>query len=772
MKTSRLRVLLLTLPLAAGAPAALTAQDPLQAEPLPAAIAPVRDQGRLPDGTPLGAWAAGDAFKCGYVDGTFTLVPYLGREAPRNLPWTWHTTAIAIGEADLRQGGPARLVHGEARLAAVAGQVTEQWDVRPDGVEQSFLVHERPAVGDLVVRGRIGGELRAEARAQRVAPLVFRDRDGRVELHYGSALAIDAEGRRWPVPTGFDGAQIELRVPAEVVAVARFPLLIDPLLNVYVLDSGTIAGGHGILDSCIDRTDATGLLPMVRAEVRWASISDGDLFVWKSRDDFVVSQLVYSDVAPQVQAFDASVAAVGSNRSYVVAWSRGTTASSLSVAWFTLGADSAAVPVVRSAQKPAGTTERAPRVAGHRGQVAGDPAHALLVRLRETLNGTDRTELWGSLLDCAAGTEGAPFLIGNGGTASAPVDNDEPWVGRDNAGGWNLWAVAWQRWSPEHQRWRVHVRSVTHSGTLGVHSWTAESPPGGPYHQLQPRVEGSGNRLLIAFATASVAAYPGKLTSYGGHNVYVQRFGWSGTATLPEHPPVNVGASFQRDLHLGGLAADWHTGSHWALTHGPAQGVPTIQLLGYRGRVVRQATLPGPGASAGQIVYRPATVAFDGERDRFALHYGLRSFAGTTLTWYAYGGRYDYPATAPVALYGDDCGAGQVSWSPSWRIGAESTQLGLRTQFPGQFALLALSQQPTSVPLAAFGLGGGCELLVDPAAPWWIDLRAAVTDAAGDATVPLPLPENLAPLDLYAQWFRLQPDGDLRGSTALRIEIR
>ncbi|MBX3464236.1 MAG: hypothetical protein KF830_13775 [Planctomycetes bacterium] len=770
MKTPRLSLLLLLwLP---AVPRVLPAQDLLQADPLPAAIAPVRDQGQLPDGTPLGAWAAGTDFKCGWVDGAFTLVPYLGQQAPRNLPWTWRTTAVAIGEVDLRQGEAARPAHGEARLAAVAGLVTECWDVRPEGVEQSFVLAARPASGDLVVRGRIDSPLRAAAREPRVAPLVFADPERRAELRYGTALAIDADGRRQAMTTAFDGDHIELRLPAAELATLRFPLLVDPLLNVYVIATGPLPAGSGITDSCIDRVDAASTSTMVRAEVRWASITDGDLFVWKSRHDFVTSQLVYSDAAPAVQAFDVSVAEVGTNRSYVVAWSRGTTVSSPSISWFTLGADSLGPPTVRTATHPANTTERSPRVGGRRGPTTSSPARALLVRLRETSNGYDRTEVWASVIDCETGTEGAPFPLANGGTAAEPIDNDEPWVGRDNASGLNLWAIAWQYWSPSNQRWRVRAISLNYHGNFVMHSLAIPSPQGGPFHQMQPRVEGTGGRLLVAYATAAVSSYPGKLTSYGGHNVYVQRLDWSSSATHEAHPPVNVGGSFQRDLYLGGLAADWHTGSHWMLTHGPAQGVPSIQLLGYRGRIVRQATLPGPGPSAGQIVYRPASVAFDGGHERFAVHYGLRTWSGSALTWYAYAGRYDYPAAAPIGFYGTSCGAGQVSWTERWRIGSDNTRLGLRSQFPDQIALLALSLQPTAVPLATFGFTGGCDLLVDPASPHWIDLRAVITDADGDAFVALPLPENLAPLDLHAQWFRLPPNGEVRGSTAMRIEIR
>lgn len=726
------------------------------------AVAPPRDQG-----VGVGTWAALDSCKCGYVDGAFTVVPWLGEQAPQSLPWRWRTVQASVGEHDLRGAAPWREQHDDGRFAASAGLVTERWTLRADGIEQSFVVAARPAPGDLVVRGAVDGELHAEPRSARVAPLVFRAADGTAELRYGEALAIDAAGRRWPVATAFDGTAIELRVPAETVGEAMFPLLIDPLLTVYVFESGTVVQGNGVTETDVAHVDASDRMSLVRTEVRWASNSDSDLLVWKCRDDFVVWQLVHSDLDPTKYAHGGTVAAVGNNASYVVAWARGTIAST-GVHWFTLPADSYGPPTVRTLVRPSGTSERAPRIAGRRGQVAGAPAHALLVRLRETSAGYDRTELWGSVIDTGVDDLVATFQLAHGGTAGVPVDNDQPWVGRESAGTSNEWPVVWQTFSPATGLWSVRARRVLHDGTLGAE--TAPPVPAG-HHAMQPRVDGTAGRHLLVYATASGSAYPGKLTTYGGTNVRAQRFHWAGATAVYEHGATILAASFARDLAIAGIAHDPTTLSHWAVAHGPQGAAPTLQVLGYRGRVVRSAQLPGPGT--GTVSWRSPALAFDHDLGHFVVHYATRSVDAGVTSWHLYGGRQEHPALSPTPWFGPFCvaSAGSIGMRP-FLIGAEFASIGLHTPDPNELALLALSTHEISTPLSALGFSGGCELLADISAGSWLGILTAVTDASGDARLYFPLPENLTAMDLVAQWFRFRPNGDVAASRGAHVEVR
>ena len=53
-----------------------------------------------PGESPYGIWAAGTAYKASFHDG-MTFYPLLGRDYPRNQPWSWHTTSVRVGSREL-----------------------------------------------------------------------------------------------------------------------------------------------------------------------------------------------------------------------------------------------------------------------------------------------------------------------------------------------------------------------------------------------------------------------------------------------------------------------------------------------------------------------------------------------------------------------------------------------------------------------------------------------------------------------------------------------
>ena len=77
-------------------------------------------------------------------------------------------------------------------------------------------------------------------------------------------------------------------------------------------------------------------------------------------------------------------------------------------------------------------------------------------------------------------------------------------------------------------------------------------------------------------------------------------------------------------------------------------------------------------------------------------------------------------------------------------------------QSGGRFRVHALPEQGFgggSIPLP-FDLGGGCQLLVSPDAA-----RSAVTNAVGDASLPLIIPNQpaLIGVNMYFQWVVIDP---------------
>ena len=252
--SSLARVLWLSLALApwltAQAPQAAGGNDrhPRRPAPMPAPLAdpdtlwrvPLHTNAADPVAGPYGWWAGGRGYKASFHDG-FVFYPYLGPDCPENLPLRWTTERVSAGGeaiADLRH---CEHVHGAQRYEYRYGAVTERYDVRDDGVEQSFVIAASPArPGDLVVRGRVTSRLRCAPVGAAPQPLTFADEDGRAVVRYGEALAFDAAGERVPVATSFDGEAITLTVPAAWLARATWPVTVDPLTAPALVFSSTL----------------------------------------------------------------------------------------------------------------------------------------------------------------------------------------------------------------------------------------------------------------------------------------------------------------------------------------------------------------------------------------------------------------------------------------------------------------------------------------------------------------------------------------------------
>jgi hypothetical protein len=111
------------------------------------------------------------------------------------------------------------------RLEAPRGSVSERWENRRDGLEQSFVVSEPPAgEGTVEVRLEIAGaKVHVTAGEAR-----FAQPAGGLSLRYSGLVARDANGREL-------GARLVERPQGLALAVedrgARYPITIDPLLT-------------------------------------------------------------------------------------------------------------------------------------------------------------------------------------------------------------------------------------------------------------------------------------------------------------------------------------------------------------------------------------------------------------------------------------------------------------------------------------------------------------------------------------------------------------
>ena len=184
---------------------ALAAQAPAELRPdaATANLAPLAADAFVPlhahPGDPAyGIWAGGPDWKARFDEG-MSFFPRLGRQAERNLPWRWVTEGVSHGAAHASPDAAAPALFSPTRHERRHARFVERYDVRVDGVEQSFVVEAPFGEGDLVVAGRVTTELRAASRDACHAPLEFTDGEGRTVLRYGAAFAIDAAGRVLPI---------------------------------------------------------------------------------------------------------------------------------------------------------------------------------------------------------------------------------------------------------------------------------------------------------------------------------------------------------------------------------------------------------------------------------------------------------------------------------------------------------------------------------------------------------------------------------------------
>ena len=174
-----------------------------------------------------------------------TFTPALGSrvERPQTLQFT--LAAVRRGATDVwqRTGNTAPSIAGNTVRYQHTAELAETYDVRADGIEQSFVFAARPAgSGDLVVRGEITTEL----------PLVHVGCDGvrfeRAEaggVSFGAVTGIDANGARCRGSLRCDGKQLELVLPAAFVDSAAYPLVLDPLIG-SAFTVGNVAGGPDV----------------------------------------------------------------------------------------------------------------------------------------------------------------------------------------------------------------------------------------------------------------------------------------------------------------------------------------------------------------------------------------------------------------------------------------------------------------------------------------------------------------------------------------------
>ncbi len=170
---------------------------------------------------------------------------YPGR---RNPFITYAFEELRIGDRVVARGGSATpqpdYLHQKVTYAH--GALEEEYELRNNGVEQTFIVRELPGgPGEIVVLGKLGTNLKAPPSGTSSKALAFEE-DGKALLRISDAVAVDANGNRRDLDLAIADGRLRLVVPEEWVRKAQLPIRIDPLVgSTITVDLGGYISSYG-----------------------------------------------------------------------------------------------------------------------------------------------------------------------------------------------------------------------------------------------------------------------------------------------------------------------------------------------------------------------------------------------------------------------------------------------------------------------------------------------------------------------------------------------
>lgn len=172
-----------------------------------------------------GVWALGATWKARFGADAVEYIPCFGSRAPRNFPIRMSLRSARVGDDVLATAAVDAIRDGDS-VRFDRGALVERYELSLDEVEQSFTFATLPSRGAVEVALAVGTELVASPIAD---GLRFANEHGHVD--YVKAVAIDAAGRRLELPIGWRDGAISLTIPADFVAAAQLPLVLDPVLT-------------------------------------------------------------------------------------------------------------------------------------------------------------------------------------------------------------------------------------------------------------------------------------------------------------------------------------------------------------------------------------------------------------------------------------------------------------------------------------------------------------------------------------------------------------
>ncbi|MCP3916918.1 MAG: hypothetical protein GY711_15305 [bacterium] len=183
-----------------------------------------------PDGETL--WARGKTYKASFGNEGATYVPFLGSDAPQNYPVRMKLEEVSVGGVTIAHDSGARAERSGDRVTLDRGILNEMYELELEQVEQLFVIPAQVGYGDLELRLDVDTELEGALDA---SGLHFRGPQGGID--YGTVTIIDAHGTSIPGTIAWDGDDITIGVPASFANSASYPILVDPILTTFPVES-------------------------------------------------------------------------------------------------------------------------------------------------------------------------------------------------------------------------------------------------------------------------------------------------------------------------------------------------------------------------------------------------------------------------------------------------------------------------------------------------------------------------------------------------------
>ena len=711
-------------------------------------------------GWSYGIWGASNRYKASF-HGAATFVPYLGDGYPHNQPWSWSTVSACVGELQLATKEPQvayRGMHAEYDL----GAIVEAYDLRADGLEQTFVIANRPAQnGDLVIRGAVQSALSAKQVVPAHQALTFFDAAGRAILDYGAATAVDASGRRLAMTTGYRDGEITLRVPAAWLAEASFPVVVDPLVTTAATLPGDLLTNSDVLRDSESPINGTW-----SAIVRAVSATDHDLWMHRWLDDGTVQGTAFADVTASWDTQGGSVAYNAASNYAVCVFDRTFVAGSRALRFHRHHRNDATQNATYASIAAGNNAWRAD-VGGTDFGFSG--SNVLVVWQQEPNSGgfatSNSSDIYACAVNLLTNSAASPFLVA-GGTFS---DMERPSINQVSAGSINnSWLVAYQTISTllGADDWDVAVKEVDESGTVSSPKYVDNTSSD---HKMAPRIAGANGRYLVAFVSSTLALQPGNYGGDDGYEVRSVRVDWptgTGNGTEPWGTTVvlpDVGDTYR----LGSLSFDRNDRSHWVFVSQQSVGAVVhldLHLLGYRGEQVRTESVNSLIAAIN------APLLYHTSFDEFADEFITLRPINTPFNHSVSGARFQYPTITLANSTGTSCSSAAIAWQGSQQIGSEFGSVEVTGTAVDSLHVVALSLAISSTSIGGIGpFQPGCRLNVSSLAPQFVGLFPLQIGA--DPTFQLPLPEFLGSNTYYFQDFHTLGNGNLNMVSTARLRV-